>query len=296
MNQAAPLHLLSSVDIPKTSSIVFTENLYTSHFYHLLVILEQRAIASTWASIRRTTFLLFFFFLLLVSSAGATEYTVRPSLSDEFGTSVAGEDVQEIEVKPIPYWMFLLMLGFAHVTPAPEFLYPIKFVPVLGGCKRIGRSNTLANLNRERLYDFIKSYPGAYFNEIIKKTGLNRGTVRYHLEVLERQNKIECYKANGKARYFQNSFTYGEKDKAVIAALRNDMDRKIILGILDGQCISNETLVEKMGIAASTISWHIKHLREQGIVRADTEGRYTTYSIDSDYLDSIWGYVDNVSS
>ncbi len=43
-----------------------------------------------------------------------------PSLSDEFGASVAGEDVQEIEVKPIPYWMFLLMLGFAHVTPAPE--------------------------------------------------------------------------------------------------------------------------------------------------------------------------------
>ena len=259
-------------------------------------LLEQRAIASTWASIRRRTFLLFFFFLLLVSSAEATEYTVRPSLSDEFGASVAGEDVQEIEVKPIPYWMFLLMLGFAQVTPAPEFLYPIKFVPVLGGCKRIGRSNALANLNRERLYDFIKSCPGTCFSEVIKKTGLNRGTVRYHMEVLETQNMIESYKANGKIRYFQNSFTYEEKDKAVIAALKNDMDQRIILEILNGQCSTNETLVEKMGISASTISWHIKHLKEQGIVRADTEEHHTTYSIDSDYLNSILVYVDNVNS
>ena len=261
-------------------------------------LLEQRAIASTWASIRRRTFLLFFFFLVLVlvSTAGATEYTVRPFPSDQFGASLTGEDVQEIEVKPIPYWMFLLMLGFAQVTSTPEFLYPIKFVPVLSGCKRMGRSNALANLNRERLYDFIKSCPGTCFSEIIKKTRLNRGTVRYHMEVLETENMIESYKANGKIRYFQNSSTYEEKDKAVIAALRNDMDRKIILEILNGQCSTNETLVKKMGISASTISWHIGRLREQGIVRADTEGQYTTYSINSDYLNSILVYVDNMNS
>ena len=259
-------------------------------------LLEQRTIASTCTTIRRRTFFLCFFFLILAPSTGATEYTVRPFPSNQSGASLAGEDVQEIEVIPIPYWMFLLMLGFAQVTPAPEFLYSIKFVPVLGGCKRIGRSNALANLNRERLYDFIKSCPGTCYSEVIKKTGLNRGTVRYHMEVLETQNMIESYKANGKIRYFQNSFTYEEKDKAVIAALKNDMDQRIILEILNGQCITNKTLVEKMGVSASTISWHIKHLKEQGIVRADTEGRYATYSIDSDYLNSILVYVDNVNS
>ena len=85
--------------------------------------MEQRTITSTWPSTKVRTSLLFF--LLVISSAEATEYTVRPSLSDDFGASVAGEDVQEIEVKPIPHWMFLLMLGFAQVTTAPEFLYPI---------------------------------------------------------------------------------------------------------------------------------------------------------------------------
>ena len=256
--------------------------------------MEQRAITSTWLSTKVGTSLLFF--LLLISSAEATEYTVRPSLSDEFGASVAGEDVQEIEVIPIPYWMFLLMLGFAHVTPAPEFLYPIKFVPVLGGCKRIGRSNALANLNRERLYDFIKSCPGTCFSEVIKKTGLNRGTVRYHMEVLETENMIEPYKANGKIRYFQNSSTYEEKDKAVIAALKNDMDRRIILEILNGQCSTNETLVEKIGVSASTISWHIRRLKGQGIVEDDRQGQNTTYNINSDCLNSIQRSIEHVDS
>ena len=188
------------------------------------------------------------------------------------------------------------MLGFAHVIPAPEYLYPIKFVPVLGVCKRISRSNALENLNRDRLYDFIKSCPGAYFSEIITKTGLNRGTVRYHMEVMETQNMIESYKAKGKTRYFQNNSTYEKKDKAVIAALKNDMDQRIISEILNGQCSTNKTLVEKMGISASTISWHIKHLKEQGIVEDDRQGQYTIYNINSDYLNSIQKYAEHVDS
>jgi len=259
--------------------------------------LERRTITLTCTSIRRRIFLLSFFFLILVSTTcGATEYTIRPSLSDQSGASVAGEDVQEIEVKPIPYWMFLLMLGFAQLTSAPEFLYPIKFVPVLGGYKRISKSNALENQKRGELYNFIESCPGAYFSEIITKTGLNKGTVKYHLEVLEAQNLIQSYKAKGKIRYFRNSFTYGEKDKAVIAALRTDMDRKIILEILNGQYNTNETLVEKMGISASTVSWHVQHLEKHKIVEVDRQGQYTTYNINSDCLNSIQRYIEHVDS
>ncbi len=259
--------------------------------------LEQRTITLTWPSIRSGSFLLCFFFLLLIPSAGATEYTIRPSQSDQFGAPVAGEDVQEIEVIPIPYWLFLFWLGFTQITSAPEVLSPaIRLFPVLGGFKRIGRLNTFDNLNRERLYGFIKSCPGTYFSEIIKDTGLNRGTVRYHLDVLVTQDMIESYKVKGKIRYFLNGSTYEEKDKVVIAALRNDMDRRIILEILNGRCITHGTLVEKFGVSAPTISWHIRHLKEQGIVQADREDSHITYSIDSNYLNSMQKYVKSIYS
>ena len=257
--------------------------------------LEQRTTPLTWLSIRPRIFLLYFFFLLSVSTAFATEYTVRSSQSNQFGASVAGEDVHEIEVKPIPYWLFLLMLGFVQITSAPETFFTIRLFPILGGYKQICRSNVLENTNRDGLYAFIKSRPGSYFSEIIKATGLNRGTVDYHLEMMKAEDMIVFSKTNGKKRYFLNHSTYKEEEQTVIAALKNDVHRRIILEILNNQSVNHKTLSEKMGVSAPTITQHIKHLKEQGIVKADTKGRYTTYSIDSNYFDSLQKYMSITS-
>ncbi|TQD24463.1 winged helix-turn-helix transcriptional regulator [Methanolobus vulcani] len=207
------------------------------------------------------------------------------------GASVAGEEVQELEVKTIPYWMLLLMLGITQVTSVPEVFFTLKLVSLLGGYKRTSQSNILDNMNREKLYDLIQSSPGAYFNEIVKRTGLNRGTVRYHVDLLEAEHMIVCHKVKGKMRYFQNSSTYDEKDMTVIAALRNDMTRQIILEIFNSERINNETLAKTIGISTSSMSWHMKRLVELGIVRADKDGRYATYSIDPDYSDSVEGFL-----
>ncbi len=223
--------------------------------------------------------------------AAATEYTVRPSLSKEPGTSVAGEEVRELEVIPIPYWLFLLWLISAQITPATEILFSARFLYVLGGYRRICRSNVLKNTNRNRIYGFISSNPGTYPNEIIKETGLNRGVVEHHLKTLENQNMVVARKVCGKSHYFLNESTYGEKEKVALAALKNDKHRKIILEILNCGQITHETLARRIGVSAPTINWHIRHLKEQGIVRAEKDGRYTIYSIDHGYselLTMLW--------
>ncbi|CAG0992238.1 MAG: ArsR family transcriptional regulator [Candidatus Methanoperedens nitroreducens] len=258
--------------------------------------LERKTTTLTWLSIRPRIFLLYFFILLSVSTAYATEYTVRPSQSNQFGASVAGEDVHEIEVKPIPYWLFLLLLGFTKVTSSPETFFPIRLFPILCGYKRLNSSNILENMNREKLYGFIKSFPGSYFSEIIKETGLNKGSVEYHLKTMETKEIIESYKTNGKLRYFLNHSTYNKEERTVISALKNDTHRRIILGILGNQNINHKTLAEGIGVSSPTLTQHIKHLKEQGIVKADTNGRYTIYSINSNYFDSLQEYLNKTSS
>ncbi|MBU4077552.1 MAG: winged helix-turn-helix transcriptional regulator [Euryarchaeota archaeon] len=257
--------------------------------------LERRTTTLTSISIRPRIFLLSFFFLLSVSTAFATEYTVRPSQSSQSGASVAGEEVHEIEVKPIPYWLFLLLLGFTQVTTAPETFFPRLF-PVLGGYKRICRSNVLENTNRNKLYAFIKSCPGSYFSEIIKAMGLNRGTVEYHLGMMKAEDMIVFCKTNGKKRYFLNHSTYKKEEQIVISALKNDVHKKIILEIFNNQSINHKTLAEKIGVCAPTITQHIKHLKEKGIVKVDINGWYTTYSIDSNYFDSLQKYMNSITS
>ena len=235
----------------------------------------------------RTLFACLLFLLLISTSVAATEYTVRPCLNEEPGVSVNGEEVRELEVISIPYWLFLLWLISAQITPATEILLSARFLYVLGGYRRIHRSNVLENTNRDRIYNFISSNPGTYPNEIIKEIGVNKGVVEYHLGMLEEQKMIVPYKTRGKIHYFLNESTYGEKEKAVLSVLKNDKHRRIVSEILDCDRITHETLAGKIGVSAPTINWHIRHLKEQGIVRADANGRHTEYSINRGYRELL---------
>lgn len=74
MNRVAPLYLLSAVDMPKTSSIVFTENLYTLHFYH-----SSDDLMKIW----KIVVLCMVAALLAAPAVSAKEgYTVRPSTEE----------------------------------------------------------------------------------------------------------------------------------------------------------------------------------------------------------------------
>lgn len=236
---------------------------------------------------------IFTLLILLVPAANATDYTVRPSISKEPGASIDGEKVQEID--PIPYWLYLFLLVFPQLTAMPlETLISIKVIPYLA-YKKIIRRNILDNSKRLQIYNFIEEHPGVYFRELVKRIGLNKGTAEYHVKMLETQNMIVSYKSKGKNRFFLNHSSYNEEDKRVIAALKNDVHRKVILEILNSQCITQKNLAKKIGVSTPTISEHIKYLKEKGIVETDRKGRYTIYSIDSNYFDILQKYINSIN-
>lgn len=55
---------------------------------------------------------------------------------------------------------------------------------------RMGRSKVLDSPQRKQILEEIKARPGICLSEIIKACGLHRGTVRYHLDQLERVKLI----------------------------------------------------------------------------------------------------------
>ena len=83
-----------------------------------------------------------FFYLLFVSTAEATEYVVSPAPNDEFGVSVAGEKVVELEVTQIPYWQFLLWLAAMQILSIIDLLlYFAKLIFVVLGFKITEQAN-----------------------------------------------------------------------------------------------------------------------------------------------------------
>ncbi len=186
---------------------------------------------------------------------------------------------------------------FPQLTAMPlEALISIKLLPPYLGYRQIVRKTILDSSARLKLYNFIKENPGTYFREIIKRTEIKKGNVEYHLGMMKAKGMIVFSKTNGKKRYFLNNSTYKEEEQTIIAALKNDIHRRIILEILNNQSINHITLAERIGVSGSTITHHIKHLKEQGIVKAETRGWYTIYNIDSNCFDSLKKYMNSIIS
>lgn len=229
-----------------------------------------------------------FFSLLFVSTAEATEYIVSPAPNDEFGVSVAGEKVVELEVTRIPYWQFLLWLAAMQILSIIDvILYLTKLIFIILGFRVVDRPSTVGNLKRKHIYAFIKTFPGTCTNEIANNIGLNRGAIRYHLNLLEAENLIEAHNDCGKIRYFQNNSTYGEDEKRVISVLQNEMTRKIIYKILKEECNTNGDLARTTGISKGAITWYIKQLKELDLIEENKVGRNTIYNINPIHRDII---------
>ena len=151
-------------------------------------------------------------------------------------------------------------------------------------------TSSFDNFSQSKVYTYIKERPGAYITEIVNEVGLNRGVVKYFLRVLITHNKIETYKDGNRARYFINSLDFDEKQKKIISALRSLMNNRIISEIIAGKCNTNVDLAHEIGVSRSTITWHMKRLKEIGLITEVKKGRGKIYKINPYYMDLIQKY------
>jgi len=205
-------------------------------------------------------------------------YVVRPHVEGGVGVDSTGADAT------ITFWELPLWIQVYYVSGIlMAFLGSLKIFPAI--ISRIKRF--IENQNRQSIFKYISANPCTTTAEMSRNLGINRGTLQYHLMMLKKRNRVIPYKTCGRIHYFLNESIYGEKEKAALAALKNEKHRRIISEILNSEQITHETLAERIGVSAPTINWHIRHLKEEGIVRADTDGRHTAYSIDRGYSELL---------
>jgi len=134
---------------------------------------------------------------------------------------------------------------------------------------------------REMLLMRINSVPGIRYRELLRLTGLCNGVLAHHLNALERssQIKVDRQKETKTTRYYSLSVPTQESD--ILRQLKNNVSRQIIKFILSNNpCTFNE-IVEHLGKASSTVSWHLKRLKEAGIVSV----KYREYQLY--YLENV---------
>ncbi len=75
-----------------------------------------------------------------------------------------------------------------------------------GGFNLMKNQSSPDNRNRELVFNYIRDNPGATFGRIKNVLNLNKGTLRYHLNFLIKEDNIRSCLKNGKNCYFASLF------------------------------------------------------------------------------------------
>ena len=117
---------------------------------------------------------------------------------------------------------------------------------------------------RVLLMKHIEQTPGIRYRELLRLTGLVNGVLTYHLAALERANVIKVNRESRMTRYYPVSVS--DQESAILKFIRREPIRQILLFILEHDLCTFNEIVDHTRKAPSTVSSHLKRLREAGVV------------------------------
>ncbi len=142
---------------------------------------------------------------------------------------------------------------------------------------RLTRSELLENDTRRAIYETIEQEPGINLRGIAEEVDVAWGTLLHHLKKLEDAHFVKSERYGKYRRFFKNGSTYSKEDQERIAALSTPSTARVAEYILENPGAHQSEIGDEIGVTASTILFHVKRLKEVGLVEEEREGRYVHY-------------------
>jgi predicted transcriptional regulator len=120
---------------------------------------------------------------------------------------------------------------------------------------------------REQIKTHVTEHPGVHFNEIGRALDIATGQTQYHLRRLIHDGVLDSRSLVGRTHYYPAGFEPWEQ--RALALLRRETAREILLTLLETGTQSAPALTDEIGIARSTLSWHLSNLADADLI--DTE-------------------------
>lgn len=146
----------------------------------------------------------------------------------------------------------------------------------------IDGEDALAHDTRKMIYNHITAYPGVSFGILKNVFSLNESTLRYHLNYLERAEKIKLSLEKGKRIYYPiqssvaspvNPSGSGSEKTYQITLLQ----QKILDIIKEYPGITQKELTNKIGLKRFKIVNNVKRLLNLNMIRKTPNGKNVYY-------------------
>lgn len=126
------------------------------------------------------------------------------------------------------------------------------------------------------LLKIIEQNPGIRYRELSRVTGFVNGVLTYHLAALEKSDRIRAHRESRMTRYYPPQVS--EKESSVLKHVRHAPIKDMLIFIFENDYCTFNEIVEHSQKAPSTVSSHLKRLKDAGIITV-RYGEYHLYRI-----------------
>lgn len=124
---------------------------------------------------------------------------------------------------------------------------------------------------RRRVYRLVLQYPGVHLRGVEQQLGISSALASYHLHELEKGGWVRGYEMEGYVRWFPGARSkearLGRRERKLLALLREEASLQVTLLLLDRGAMRHGDLVHHLGLAKSTVSYHLAKMERAGLVR-----------------------------
>ena len=136
----------------------------------------------------------------------------------------------------------------------------------------------------DKVLRFIQEKPGCHLRRIKNELGISIGSVQYQLFKLENMRRITSARQGSYKFYFAFG-VFKDNEKNILQVLSQQTAREILMFIIEQKNPTQTDIVNRIGISAASINWHVRRLIDFKIIESAKEGKYTRYQL-SDNTDS----------
>lgn len=167
----------------------------------------------------------------------------------------------------------IVILHYANMI-SPEFgqiivalLFSGCLVFAYLGYRQLTRKNSLDHPARERIAGYIRSHPGCHFRSIMQATGINRGTLSYHLGQLAALGLVREVWVRGMTRYFMHGCAYSVLEEKILIHRDNSVRCRILDMLEQVPAVPRTEMKKSLGISGPALWYHMQLLVRDEVVR-----------------------------
>lgn len=122
---------------------------------------------------------------------------------------------------------------------------------------------------RERIATHVRNHPGVHFSELAAALDLANGQVQYHTRRLLSDDDLVRETVAGRTHFFLPG--YDAADREAIALVHRETVRDVVRHLCAGAS-SPDATAAAVGIARSTLQYHVGNLRAADLVEKEHDG------------------------